>query len=154
MKTQFDTPASADQRILLVDDVPQGTIARKSVLVSLGYQVHTAESGQQALDILGRQSFDLMVTDFRMPGMDGLELIQRAKALYPAMRIVLLSALADALGYTADSSAPDAVYRERAATELNRHYTRAIKKLLARRSRYAEPAASQRKPPLFMVKSS
>jgi CheY-like chemotaxis protein len=151
MKTQSDTPGSADQRILLVDDVPQGTIARKSVLMSLGYQVHTAESGQQALDILERLSFDVMVTDFRMPGMDGLELIRRVKVLYPGMRIVLLSALADALGYTAESTGADTVLAK-SNTELNQ-LTRAIAKLLARKP-VRKPAASQRKPPLFMVKSS
>jgi hypothetical protein len=59
-------------QILLVDDNHQGLIARKSVLHELGYSVVTATGGEEALELLGRQSFDVIVTDYKMPRMDGV----------------------------------------------------------------------------------
>jgi CheY-like chemotaxis protein len=150
MKNQPDSAASAGLKILLVDDVPQGTIARKSVLTGLGYEVSTAENGHQALALMAEQAFHLMVTDYKMPGMDGLELIRLARSQYPAMRIILLSALADTLGFTEEYSGADAVI-PKSGTELN-ELTRSIGKLLAKKP-VRKPAASQRNSPLFMVKS-
>jgi CheY-like chemotaxis protein len=151
MKTQTDSAVSAALKILLVDDVPQGTVARKSVLSSLGHQVETAESGHEALVLLASHPFDLMITDYKMPTMDGLELIRCVRETYPSIRIVLLSALAEMLGFTAQSSGADAVIAK-SNTELD-ELTRTIKNLFARRTG-RKPPASQKKPPLFMVKSS
>jgi len=69
----------AAKRVLLVDD-------EKSFLLSLEeglklyapwLQIHTASDGEEALGILGRNKVDLLVTDLRMPGMDGFELLER-----------------------------------------------------------------------------
>jgi CheY-like chemotaxis protein len=151
MKTQTDSATSAGVKILLVDDVPQGTVARKSVLMSLGYVVETAENGLDALDLLAVHRFALMVTDYKMPGMDGLELILRARAEYPLMRIIMLSAIADTLGFTEAFSGADAVMAK-SGNELN-ELTRTIKKLLTKKP-VRKPVASEKKPPAFMVKSS
>jgi CheY-like chemotaxis protein len=113
--------------------------------------VETAESGEQALNQMELHSFHLMVTDYKMPGMDGLELIRHARAAYPVMRIILLSALADTLGFTEESSGADAVIAK-SGNELN-ELTRTMNKLLARKP-LRRPAASQKAAPLFMVKSS
>ena len=158
MKTQNDSVVSAGLKVLLVDDVPQGTIARKSHLKSLGYEVETAESGHQALDQMQVHSFHLMVTDYKMPGMDGLELIRQARASYPAMRIILLSAMADTIGFTEEFSGADAVIAK-SGGELN-ELTRTMNKLLAKKSvrkgasSVKKPVASQKPASAFMVKSS
>jgi CheY-like chemotaxis protein len=86
-----------------------------------------------------------------MPRMDGLELIHCVRETYPSIRIVLLSALAEMLGFTAQSSGADAVIAK-SNTELD-EITRTIKNLFARRTG-RKPPTSQKKPPLFMVKSS
>jgi two-component system copper resistance phosphate regulon response regulator CusR len=151
MKTQSDATASAGLKILLVDDVPQGTIARKSILKGLGYAIETAENGVDALELMAAHSFALMVTDYKMPGMDGLELIVHARARYPSMRIILLSAIADTMGFTEEFSGADAVI-PKSGTELS-ELTRTIKKLLAKKPA-RKPVASQKKPAAFMVKSS
>jgi CheY-like chemotaxis protein len=154
MKTQYDAAAFAGQKVLLVDDVPQGTVARKSVLVSLGYEVETALDGRQALDLIAIHSFDVMVTDYKMPGMDGIELIRRAKQSNPSMKIVLLSGLADTYGFTEETSGADAVMAK-SGTELSQ-LTRTIKKLLARktlRKPVGSEVASEAKPHLLVVKS-
>jgi CheY-like chemotaxis protein len=148
-------------KILLVDDVPQGTIARKSILKELGYHVETAENADQALDLLTRHTFALMVTDYKMPGMDGIELIQRVKSDYPSMRTVMLSVMADAMGLTEKATGADAVI-SKSGTELTQ-LARTIKNLLAKKpvrkpARTAASsksvAASKQAEPLFMVKSS
>jgi CheY-like chemotaxis protein len=151
MKTQTDSAVSAGLKILLVDDVPQGTVARKSILKGLGYAVETAECGSEALEQLERHSFHLMVTDYKMPGMDGLELIRQARAAYPAMRIILLSAMADTLGFTEENSSADAVI-SKSGNELS-ELSRTIKKLLTKKPS-RKPVASVKKIPVFMVKSS
>lgn len=151
MKTQTDKATSAGVKILLVDDVPQGTVARKSVLMSLGYVVETAENGLDALELLAVHRFALMVTDYKMPGMDGLELILRTRAEYPLMRIIMLSAISDTLGFTEAFSGADAVLAK-SGNELN-ELTRTIKKLLTKKP-VRKPVASEKKPTAFMVKSS
>jgi two-component system response regulator YesN len=92
-----------------------------------------------------------MVTDYKMPGMDGLELIRQARAAYPAMRIILLSAMADTLGFTEENSSADAVI-SKSGNELS-ELSRTIKKLLTKKPP-RKPAASVKKVPVFMVKSS
>src|SRR5579863_8711134 len=91
------TPA-VPARILLVDDNAQGLKARKTVLEELGYKIWTAAGGEDAIEIFGRQKFDLVVTDYKMPRMDGLELITRLRKRVAELPIVLISGYVDALG--------------------------------------------------------
>lgn len=65
--------------ILVVDDEPQITRVLKTTLSSQGYGVRSASNGEEALDEMKNWSPDLIVTDLRMPGMDGLELCRRVR---------------------------------------------------------------------------
>ncbi len=146
--------ASASHSILLVDDVPHGLVARREVLAGIGYTVATAQSGDEAfaLFLTSTRAFDVLVTDYKMPGMDGLELIRRVRQSYPGTRIVLLSGIADIMDMTEALSGADVVL-SKCAGELGQ-LTRTIKNLLARKPA-KKPASSQKKQPLrFMVKSS
>src|ERR1022692_3873595 len=73
-------PPAKTPEILLVDDNRQGLIARKSLLQELGYNIFTATSGDEALELLSKHNFDVVVTDFKMPRMDGVELIKRIRS--------------------------------------------------------------------------
>jgi CheY-like chemotaxis protein len=156
MKPTSDFATSAGPKLLLVDDVPQGTIARKSILKDLGYQVETAENAEQALDLLAHHTFALMVTDYKMPGMNGIQLIERVKSKYPSVRTVMLSGSADAMGLTEQDTGADAVLAK-CGTELSQ-LTRTIKKLLAkkpvRKPVRSALASEKQAEPRFMVKSS
>src|ERR1700684_3144252 len=98
---QDDVPSS---RILLVDDNSHGLIARKMILVDHGYEVETALSGEEAWEIFQKNHFDIVVTDFRMKAMTGLELIQLIRATDSPARIVLLAGFLNGLGMTEQST--------------------------------------------------
>jgi CheY-like chemotaxis protein len=104
--------------ILLVDDNADGIIARKSVLEELGYRVITAATGLDALKHVESECFDLVVTDFRMEPMDGLQLISELRNRNFTNPIILLSGFADTLGLKPESTGADAVL-QKSANEIN-----------------------------------
>ena len=78
-------------RVLIVDD-DKNTRDGLERALRRGYDVVTAESGDTALEILARMPVDILLSDVRMPGMDGLVLMQRALARHPGLLCVLLTA--------------------------------------------------------------
>ena len=79
-------------KIMVVDDE---TAMRESLAGWLhreGYGVETAPSGQEALDLLDQRGCDLMLADIKMPGMDGLELLDRVRAKHPEVMVVMITA--------------------------------------------------------------
>lgn len=103
---QHDIPPAS---ILLVDDNKHGLTARRLILVDHGYDVETALSGEEAWEIFQKRQFDIVVTDLRMSGMDGLELIRRIRAANAPTRTILLSGFAACLGLTEQSAGADEV---------------------------------------------
>lgn len=77
--------------ILLVDDDENVRETSADMLQELGYTVRQAESGRQALEMLDKTGFDVMVTDIRMPGMSGLELSEEAGRRHRDLKIILMS---------------------------------------------------------------
>ncbi len=62
------------------------------ILTQSGYDVTTSDSAERTLEILKDETFDLVLTDMRMPGMDGLELLRHAKRLRPEIEVVVMTA--------------------------------------------------------------
>jgi DNA-binding NtrC family response regulator len=83
---------SEESRILIVDDEEHVSAVFKKILSRKGYDVHYASTGEEALDKLETELFDLVVTDLKMPGMSGLDLLSKGKALNPAMPFIMLTA--------------------------------------------------------------
>ncbi len=89
--------------VLLVDDEPNVLKALRRVLTPEGYRILIAGSGEQALEVLALEQVEVLITDQRMPGMSGTELLSRVRRLYPdTLRIVLsgyaeLESLTDAI---------------------------------------------------------
>jgi signal transduction histidine kinase len=79
-------------RLLVVDDEAPQQRALCEILSDQGYEVVGHTDPGRALDALGQSDFELMLTDLQMPTMDGIELIQRARARAPDMVVVLMSA--------------------------------------------------------------
>ncbi|MEE2360682.1 two-component system response regulator GlrR [Klebsiella pneumoniae] len=87
-------------RLLLVDDDPGLLKLLGMRLISEGYSVVTAESGPEALRVLGCEKVDLVISDLRMDEMDGLQLFSEIQKGHPGMPVIIL---------TAHGSIPDAV---------------------------------------------
>ena len=83
------------QRILVVDDDNDVRGVAAQMIEEIGYQVVAAASGSEALTEFGRASFDLVLTDVVMPGMSGVDLARRIRAVAPAMPLLFASGYAD-----------------------------------------------------------
>jgi CheY-like chemotaxis protein len=106
MKTALLLPAP---RVLLVDDNRDGLTVRKLLLEEIGCHVQIAGGGEEALELFASGVFDVVVTDYRMPRMNGVELIAHLRALKPETPIILLSGFVEPLGLNEDNTGADAV---------------------------------------------
>ena len=80
------------EQILVVDDEANIRRVLAAQLSREGYEVHTAEDGECALAMLRDHHIDLVITDLRMPGIDGMQLLREALELEPARPVVILTA--------------------------------------------------------------
>ena len=78
-------------RILIVDDAGPVVVLCVNVLQALGYAVKGANRGEAAMEMIRKESFDLMVLDYKMPGMTGFEVFEQARPLHPNMAVVLVT---------------------------------------------------------------
>ena len=79
-------------KILVVDDE---AIVRELLcdwLSDFGYRVLTAENGPQALEIIEKERLGIVITDLVMPGMDGIELMKKAKDIIPNIEVIIITA--------------------------------------------------------------
>jgi len=91
-KTEQALNTKYNERVLLVDDEDAILDIAENLLTDLGFSITTALSGDQALEILAEESFDLLISDIMMPGeIDGLGLAGLVKTKYPNMKIILTS---------------------------------------------------------------
>ena len=80
------------ERILIVDDEEDLTIGYSKCLSKVGYEVKTAGSGEEALDLLRQEIFDLVLLDVRLPNMDGLEVLSKTLEIDPDLIIIMVTA--------------------------------------------------------------
>jgi len=86
-----DGPIKGDRGILIVDDAETVRNVLSRMLSEWGFQVQTASDGTEALHLFADSPFGLVVTDFNMPGMDGLTLAAKIKGLSPSTPVILMS---------------------------------------------------------------
>lgn len=89
--------------ILVIDDEPDMLDNVSRILRRGAYACRTAADGQEALALIGRNRPDLILTDLRMPGMDGLALLRAIQQLSPPMPVVIFTA------YTSEATAEEAL---------------------------------------------
>jgi two-component system response regulator CpxR len=117
--------------ILLVDDNRLGLSARKCVLEELGHRIVTALNAADALEHFTNAKFDLVVTDYKMPRMDGLELIVRLREMTPEIPVILISGFVDTLGLNEQNTGADVVI-QKSANEVS-HMVRSVARLLRKK---------------------
>jgi len=81
-------------RILLVEDEETIAVTLVDDLEAAGYEVVHVADGKEAVALVERQSFDVVITDVRLPGADGLQVLQAAKAARPATEVIMMTAYA------------------------------------------------------------
>ncbi len=82
------------EKVLLVDDEKEFLEIMSERMEERGMEVTTAESADQALSIIEKESFDAIIMDFQMPGMDGMEALKAIKNKKPELQIILLTGYA------------------------------------------------------------
>jgi DNA-binding NtrC family response regulator len=79
------------ETILIVDDEKDICEVLDISLSDLGYKVHTAGNGEEALQMFEKVLPSIVLTDIRMPGMDGIELLRRIKEQHPETEVILIT---------------------------------------------------------------
>ena len=80
------------RRVLFVDDEPAIRFTTSLLLKSAGYEVVLAEDGEKAIEAMRGQLPDVVISDLRMPGMSGFDLLARVRKKFPTVRLIAISA--------------------------------------------------------------
>jgi DNA-binding NtrC family response regulator len=83
-------------KILLVDDEPKTLKYLSRYLLKKGFEVFTAENGEEAFILIQDESLDVVVLDVLMPGMDGMTVLKRIKQISPVVQVIILTGCASA----------------------------------------------------------
>jgi DNA-binding NtrC family response regulator len=84
-------------KILVVDDEKDICMALNIILTKEGYSVKEAYNGEQALELIKRENFDIIMTDIKMEKMDGFEVLKQARQISPESTVVMMTAFASVL---------------------------------------------------------
>ena len=143
--TLAPAPEESFSYILLVDDNDHGLIARKAVLEEMGYRILTAHNGEEAFELFSTRKIDLVVTDFKMPKMDGVELIRKIRKFKAEARIIMLSGFVEPLGMDEKTTGADIVIAKSSGEVGN--LLRSVDRLLNRRPPRKPPASQKGRGP-------
>ena len=94
-------PNNNKRRVLVVDDDSELLYVLSVRLVSAGYSVYGASNGLEALEQLEKHPIDVVLTDYRMPKMDGLEFLSISRVKWPGIPIIVISGERDDMAYEA-----------------------------------------------------
>jgi len=83
---------SDQKNILLVDDDTGVRTVFSSILRKEGYRVTAVKNGYEAIKVIDEESFDLALVDLRMPGLDGIQVLEKIKSRRPQTRVIIYSA--------------------------------------------------------------
>ncbi len=78
-------------RILVLDDDPIVTLSCKRILGAEGYSISTVERGEDALNKLAKEDFDLLISDVRLPDINGMEVLKESRVLKPKTDVVIIT---------------------------------------------------------------
>lgn len=137
--TEIADTADTAPSVLLVDDEASILSSLRRLLRPAGYRIHLAESGRAGLEILEREHIDLVVSDMRMPEMDGAAFLEQVRTRWPDVIRLLLTGYAD-IGSTIDAINRGEIYRYIAKPWDDAELTLTIRDALERRRLQSENA--------------
>lgn len=85
-------PSKKSYRILIVDDETLVCWSLSRALQEEGYEVFTVETAEEALHLLKKNGFSLVITDLRLPRITGMDLVRQVKKFYPQCKVLMISA--------------------------------------------------------------
>ena len=91
----MSSDARVEMTILLIDDEPDILRTVGNYLRDRGYRIYPVEGGGEGLDVLRREAVDIVITDLKMPGMDGLEVLREVKRTSPEVEVIIVTAYGD-----------------------------------------------------------
>ncbi len=83
------------EKILVIDDEKPTLMMFRLTLSAYGYEVLTAENGQEGLELFGRERPSIVLTDIKMPGMNGIEVLKQVKAIDPTTEVIVITGHGD-----------------------------------------------------------
>lgn len=86
---------SGSNKILIVDDEPSMLITLTDILIISGYNVSTVEDGYQALELVKKEKYAVVLMDFNMPGMNGVETFNEIAKIDPGIKCIFITAYYD-----------------------------------------------------------
>lgn len=127
----IESPTARSLRILVVEDEPQVRQFLEDLLVEDGFEVEAASDGRQALELFHPERFQLVLTDLKMPVMDGWELSEHLLMRAPRLPILMLTAFGEAVEHQAQARGIVLLHKPVATAEL----LRAVRNALASAAR-------------------
>ena len=85
------TTARIPGRILVIDDDKSARLLLERVLSRAGHTVTLVDSGEQGLQLLAQNAYDLIITDKNLPGVDGLEVLRQARQTHPKLQAIVIT---------------------------------------------------------------
>src|SRR3972149_2062844 len=79
-------------KIMVVDDEPLMRVTIQDALVGEGYEAVSVETGRKGVDLLHKAQWDILITDLRLPDMDGIQILKEVKPLNPQTDVILITA--------------------------------------------------------------
>ncbi len=83
------------EKILVIDDEKPTLMMFRLTISAYGYEVLTAENGQEGLELFGRERPSIVLTDIKMPGMNGIEVLKQVKAIDPTTEVIVITGHGD-----------------------------------------------------------
>lgn len=130
---------------MLLDDNAMGLCARKSLLTELGHEVTISSSPIEALQLCTEKSFDIVITDYRMPGLNGVDFISHLRKQGVMVPVILVSGFTDTLGLNEENTGADVVI-QKSNHEVS-HLVRAVNTILRKTATKKPPGSQGTGPP-------
>jgi two-component system cell cycle response regulator len=125
----IENMAYDEESILVVDDEADIRETLVQMLLHLGFKAQAASNGSEAMEVLHNGNYTFMITDMRMPGMDGIELIQAVQSAFPEVSIIAMTGYSRGYRYidVINSGAKDFINKPFGIEELEAKVRRAVR---------------------------